>query len=65
MPVMNGFEAFDKIERINTKNVPIIACTAKVIDTEKKYLVSYGFDDYLSKPIDMGILNSILIKYLG
>lgn len=65
MPVMNGFEAFDKIERINTTNVPIIACTAKVIDTEKKYLVSYGFDDYLSKPIDMGILNSILRKYLG
>lgn len=65
MPVMNGFEAFDKIERINIDNVPIIACTAKVIDTEKKYLVSYGFDDYLSKPIDMGILNSLLRKYLG
>lgn len=64
MPVMNGFEAFDKIERINTNNIPIIACTAKVIDTEKKYLVGYGFDDYLSKPIDMGILSSILRKYL-
>ena len=64
MPEMNGFEAFDEIERRSLSRVPIIACTAKVISTEKEYLTSYGFDDYLSKPIDVQQLKHLLNKYL-
>jgi len=64
MPIMNGFEAFDEIEKNTTNRAPIIACTAKVIKTEKEYLMSYGFDDYLSKPIDMKKLHSIIEKHL-
>ena len=66
MPQMNGFESFDEIEkRTGGKRVPIIACTAKVIKTEREYLISYGFDDYISKPIDMKKLHQILEKYLS
>lgn len=66
MPVINGFEAFDEIDKkTGGKRVPIIACTAKVIKTEKEYLVSYGFDDYISKPIDMKRLNQLIEQYLG
>jgi len=65
MPIMNGFEAFDEIEKNVNERVPIIACTAKVIKTEKEYLMSYGFDDYLSKPIDMKQLHSIIEKHLN
>lgn len=64
MPLMNGFEAFDEIEKRADKRAPIIACTAKVINTEKEYLMSYGFDDYLSKPIDMKRLHTIIEKHL-
>ncbi len=64
MPDMNGFEAFDEIEKKSLSRVPIIACTAKVISTEKEYLTSYGFDDYLSKPIDVQQLKQLLSKYL-
>lgn len=64
MPEMNGFEAFDEIERRSLSRAPIIACTAKVISTEKEYLTSYGFDDYLSKPIDVQQLKHLLNKYL-
>lgn len=65
MPVINGFEAFDEIDRKTSgKRAPIIACTAKVIKTEKEYLVSYGFDDYISKPIDMKHLHQLIEKYL-
>lgn len=64
MPDMNGFEAFDEIEKRSLSRVPIIACTAKVISTEKEYLTSYGFDDYLSKPIDVQQLKQLLSKYL-
>jgi len=65
MPEMNGFEAFDEIEKRSLSRVPIIACTAKVISTEKEYLTSYGFDDYLSKPIDVQQLKQLLDKYLS
>lgn len=66
MPVINGFEAFDEIDKKTAGNrVPIIACTAKVIKTEKEYLVSYGFDDYISKPIDMKHLHQLIEQHLG
>lgn len=66
MPIINGFEAFDEIEKRSAgKRVPIIACTAKVIKTEKEYLVSYGFDDYISKPIDMKQLQQLIEKHLS
>ncbi len=66
MPGINGFEAFDEIERrTGGRRAPMIACTAKVIKTEKEYLVSYGFDDYISKPIDMKHLHQLIDKHLG
>lgn len=66
MPGINGFEAFDEIERRSGgRRAPMIACTAKVIKTEKEYLVSYGFDDYISKPIDMKHLHQLIDKHLG
>ncbi len=65
MPVMNGFEAFDEIEKIDKNRVPIIACTSKVISTEREYLTSYGFDDHLDKPIEIERLDEILKKYMN
>ncbi len=64
MPIMNGFDAYDQIERNNIDRVPIIACTAKVINSEKEYLKSYGFDDYIAKPINMKVLKDIIKRYL-
>lgn len=64
MPVMNGFEAFDEIEKRDKHRVPIIACTSKVISTEREYLTSYGFDDHLDKPIENAKLDEILLKYM-
>ena len=64
MPIMNGFDALDAIDGISDKYTPIIACTAKVIDTERNYLISYGFSDYISKPIDMKALLIVIDKHL-
>lgn len=64
MPVMNGLEAFDEIEKHRRRTVPIIACTAKVIDSEREYLLTYGFSDYLSKPVDVGNLIRLVKKHM-
>lgn len=64
MPIMNGFDAYDQIRRNSIEKISIIACTAKVINSEREYLKSYGFDDYIAKPINMKILKDIIKKHL-
>lgn len=64
MPIMNGFDAFDEIHHNCIKRVPIIACTSKVIKSEKEYLTSYGFDDYIAKPVNLTTLRTIIKKHI-
>ncbi len=60
MPILNGFEAFDAIDSKAISRVPIIAVSSRVISTEKEYLTSYGFDDYLAKPFENKDLERII-----
>ena len=63
MPHMNGFEAFDEIEKADRFRCPIVAISAKVIDSERDYLTSYGFDEHLSKPVEESALKKALDKF--
>jgi CheY-like chemotaxis protein/preprotein translocase subunit SecB len=68
MPVMNGLEATKEIidvEKLNNSlHTPIVALTANAIKGDRERFISYGMDDYLSKPIDKGELDRILNTYL-
>lgn len=50
MPVMNGYEAFDKIKAIDP-TIPIIAITAYSLAEEENKIIEKGFDAYLFKPL--------------
>ena len=50
MPVMNGYEAFDKIKAIDP-TIPIIAITAYSLAEEEHKIIEKGFDAYLFKPL--------------
>lgn len=63
MPIMDGYEALKIIKKI--RNVPVIAQTAYAMESEKNQIFTAGFDDYLPKPIDIGLLRSTLIKFLN
>ena len=65
MPVMNGFEA-TKYIRNNPKykDIPILAITASVLNTEKEMQEDYGFDELLTKPVLYSTLMSTLKLYL-
>ncbi|SCZ76641.1 response regulator [Acidaminobacter hydrogenoformans] len=63
MPHMNGFEAYDEIEKLDRFRCPIIAVSAKVIDSERDYLTSYGFDEHLPKPIEESSLKKVLDRF--
>jgi len=69
MPGMSGIEATAAIRALGNireyfKIVPIIAVTANVISGVQEMILEKGFDDFLSKPIDMLKLNALLEKWI-
>ena len=65
MPVMDGVEAMQKIKQLNRKTPPIIAQTAFALIEEKENYLALGFDDYISKPINIDELFIMLYKWLS
>ena len=64
MPVMDGLEATVKIRELESlnnveKRTPIIALTANTMDNDRDKCLSYGMDEFMSKPFDIEKLNSI------
>jgi signal transduction histidine kinase/CheY-like chemotaxis protein len=62
MPEMNGIDATKQI-RESGNNTPIIALTANAIEGDRERFISYGMDDYISKPIDLDTLYNLLEFY--
>ncbi len=53
MPVMNGFEATEKIRQMKEyKEIPIIALTAFAMKGDREKCLESGATDYIPKPID-------------
>ncbi|MBK8808587.1 MAG: PAS domain S-box protein [Bacteroidales bacterium] len=63
MPIMNGFEAAEKIKEIAPK-LPIIAQTAYSTEQDKQLALKHGCDEFISKPIDKEHLFELVNKHL-
>ena len=74
MPDMDGIETTIKIRELAQKpdgktdtyykSLPIIALTANAITDTKDMFLENGFNDFLSKPIDVSKFNFVLLKWL-
>lgn len=68
MPIMDGYEATKKIRNgyagKENKKIIIIAMTANVMDGNREKCIKNGMDDYITKPIDLKIFETILTKWL-
>ena len=61
MPKMDGIEATKIIRSMGYKK-PIVALTANAVTGQAEIFLGSGFDDFISKPIDIRLLNSVLNK---
>ena len=68
MPGMDGVEATRVIrEEIRTeyaRRIPIIALTANAIVGNEQMFLNSGFQDFISKPIDMSKLDAVLRRWV-
>ncbi|MDJ1479691.1 response regulator [Cytophagaceae bacterium YF14B1] len=65
MPEMDGYEAMQRIrQQIRFRNLPIIAVTAKAMTGDRERCIQAGASDYISKPVDIDQLISLLRVWL-
>ncbi|MCL2442924.1 MAG: ATP-binding protein [Treponema sp.] len=71
MPEMDGIEATLKIRKWEVLQgdnllyqVPIVALTANAVAGQADIFLQNGFNDFISKPIDIRQLNTVLNKYI-
>lgn len=66
MPEMDGYEAMREIRKEKKYfKLPIIALTAKAMKNDREKCIEAGANDYISKPVDMDKLLSMLRVWLS
>ncbi|MDR0610146.1 MAG: response regulator [Planctomycetaceae bacterium] len=66
MPGMDGVETVSQIrnlENVYYKNLAIIALTANAVSGMREMFLKQGFDDFLSKPIEISKLDELMSKW--
>jgi CheY-like chemotaxis protein len=73
MPKMDGIEAVALIRQweqsrrksaVSPKGIPIIALTANAVTGMKEMFLEKGFNDYLSKPIEIAKLDDLISRWV-
>lgn len=65
MPVLDGYAATGEIraQERNQERIPIVALTANAAAGDPERCIAAGMDDYLSKPIEMDALRSMIERW--
>lgn len=65
MPELDGFEttALIRASHENWKSIPIIAMTAHAMTGDREKCLSAGMNDYVSKPMKIEDISTVLAKY--
>jgi PAS domain S-box-containing protein len=64
MPEMDGYEATQRLREAGCDSA-IIAMTANAIKGDRERCLEVGMNDYLTKPIDLKVLRTMLARWAG
>jgi two-component system cell cycle response regulator DivK len=65
MPEMDGWTAAREMKKDpGLTNIPLIAVTAHTLPGDRRRVLDLGFDDYISKPINVYTFGSAVAKVL-
>lgn len=67
MPVMDGYEATEKIRGLNNSEIakiPIVAMTANAFKEDEEKCLKAGMNGHISKPVDIEKMRQVLEKVL-
>ncbi|ABV85956.1 PAS domain S-box protein [Shewanella pealeana] len=66
MPVMDGYQATRELRKLpGLANLPVIAMTANAMAGDREMCLDAGMNDHIAKPIEVSLLYSRLLQYLG
>lgn len=66
MPVMDGYETMRRIRELEEfQDLPIIALTAKAMNYDRRRCIESGASDYISKPLKLDQLMSVMRVWLS
>jgi len=63
MPEMDGMEATKRLRETGYDR-PIVALTANAMTGQAEMFLSHGFDEFISKPINIKLLDTVLMKLI-
>lgn len=65
LPIMDGFQVLEALkEDETTRHIPVMALTARAMKGDREEILAYGFNGYVSKPIDEKILVKTIRRIL-
>lgn len=64
MPEMDGYETLSRIRKGRRSDIPVIAVTAQAMAGDREKCIQAGANAYVSKPINVDELLTLLQRYL-
>jgi CheY-like chemotaxis protein len=66
MPVLSGWDAIQMLKRrVLTRQIPVVAVSARTMDEEVTRARRAGVDDFVSLPLDESRLFQVIGRFLG
>jgi PAS domain S-box-containing protein len=63
LPVIDGFEVLRRLrEHPRTRHLPVVAVSASAMPGDIRAGLEAGFDDYLTKPLEIGTLHAAVLR---
>lgn len=64
MPVMDGLQTLENLQKTKDFSVPVVALTADATSETRNKLLNAGFAEFLSKPVSRKDIEKVILKFL-